>query len=458
MSDEFFNREAELLALEREWRRVGATLVLVWGRRRTGKTRLLGQFARGKRAVFYGATQQASATELRGFAAAVRQTLRPTGADLLAHGDFPDWERAFAYLGDRARKQRLVVVLDEFPYLADAEPGLPSILQKFWDHTGHKTKLFLVLCGSVQGVMEELQSDKAPLFGRVDLRFQLRPFGYREAGLFVPRLSPQDCAIAYAVTGGMPVHLSRWDDSAGHRANLRRLFGDPGSPLIEEGEFMLSSELPEASGYFRIMHAIATGNRTYGAIRKFADIDIQRQIGRLLSIGLVERTVPVTENPDRTKRAVYRIADNFLNFWFRFVYRHRSDIARGLGREVVDRVILPGLSDYMGEPWEEMCREFLRRRAAQGRLPMGVSTIGRWWTRDNSVEIDVVGLRGNKVVLAGSVKWAKKVGRNELNALHRAVEALPNRADQVQLVLFGREEVGGIEPKEALTFTAENLY
>src|SRR5262249_39405736 len=160
----------------------------------------------------------------------------------------------------------------------------------------------------------------------------------------------------------------------------------PVSPLIEEGEFILSSEMAEASGYFRILNAIATGARTYGAIKDFAGIDIQRQLERLIAIELVERVVPVSEDPSRSKRAVYRIADNFLSFWFRFIYRHRSDIARGLGDEVLDRLVIPGLPDYMGEPWEEMCRDFVRRQAGGDRVPVEVSRVGRWWNRDNSVE------------------------------------------------------------------------
>lgn len=452
----FFDRGAELRALDTAWESEGSVLALVWGRRRTGKTRLLGKFVEGKRAIFYGATQQASPTELRGLGQVARDALRPAGADLLALGELPDWGTAFDYLADKARRERLVVVLDEFPYLVEAEPGLPSILQRFWDHSGRATQLFLVLCGSAQAMMEELQTQRAPLFGRVDLRLQVHPFDYANAALFTPRLAPAERALAYGVLGGMPVYLQRWNDRVGHRANLQRLFADPSSPLVEEGEYVLSSELPEASGYFRILHAIAAGERTYGAIKNFARIDIARQLDRLLALGLVERVAPVTEDPSRTKRALYRIADNFLNFWFRFVYRHRADIARGLGREVVNRVVLPRLADYMGEPWEEMCREFVRREAAAGRLPVEVSRVGRWWNRDSSVEIDVVGLRDREVVLAGSVKWSRSGGERELRALRRAVEALPDRADRLHLALFAREDVQAAG--ETLAFTADDLY
>ncbi len=227
------------------------------------------------------------------------------------------------------------------------------------------------------------------------------------------------------------------------------------SPLLEEGEYVLSSELHEGAGYFRILRAIASGNRTYTGIRRFADIDVQRQLDRLVQVGLVERVVPITENPHRTKRAVYRIADNFLTFWFQFVYRHRADVARGLGKEVVDRTILPRLSDYMGEPWEEMCREHIRHKAAQGGLPVVVSSVGRWWNTDNSVEVDIVGMDGDKVVLAGSVKWAKSINSGELDKLRRATESLPKRADRVELVLFARERV----PKaDALCFTARDVF
>jgi AAA+ ATPase superfamily predicted ATPase len=457
VASDFLDREGAMQSLEGAWASPGAVLALVWGRRRTGKTRLLGRFIEGKRAVFYGATQQASPTELQGLGDAVRDALRPEGTDLLSLGSFPDWATAFGYLADRARTERLVVVLDEFPYLVESEPSLPSIIQKFWDHVGRETRLFLVLCGSAQAVMENLQRQRAPLFGRVDFRLQLLPFAFPEAGLFVPSLPPGERALAYGVLGGMPVHLQRWDDSLDHRANLLRLFADPVSPLVEEGEFILSSELPEASGYFRILHAIAAGQRTYGGIKDFARIDIQRQLDRLLAIGLVERVVPATEDSTHTRRALYRIADNFLNFWFRFIYRHRTDIARGLGRELVDRVIVPGLSDYMGEPWEEMCREFVRRQAIRGRLPVEVSLVGRWWNRDSSVEIDVVGLRGTEVVLAGSVKWARSAGQHELRALRRAAEALPGRADEVHLALFAREEVADVGG-DVLRYTAEDLY
>ncbi len=251
--------------------------------------------------------------------------------------------------------------------------------------------------------------------------------------------------------------IRRWEDGLPQQANLRRLFADPVSPLVEEGEFILSSELPEASGYFRILHAIATGARTYGAIKDFAGIEIQRQLERLLAIGMVEREVPVTEDPSRSKRAVYRIADNFLNFWFRFIYRHRSDIARGLGEELLDRLVIPGLPDYMGEPWEKMCRDFIRGEAIRGRLPIEVSKVGRWWNRDNSVEIDIVGLRGSEVVLAGSVKWSRSAGTQDLRTLRRAAEALPDRAEHVQLALFAREQIRGID-QDVLGFTAEDLY
>lgn len=174
------------------------------------------------------------------------------------------------------------------------------------------------------------------------------------------RATAEERAIAFGILGGMPTYLRRWRDDVGHAANLCGSFGDPASPLIEEGEFVLSSELPEGSGYFRILRAIAAGHRTYGAIKTFADIDIQRQLDRLLALEFTERQTPVTEDPSRTKRSVYRIADNFLASWFRFVYPNRADIARGLGRHVVDRSILPNLSDHMGEPWEEICRGFLR--------------------------------------------------------------------------------------------------
>jgi len=458
MEDPFIGRDPELKSLQDAWDQQGSSLVLVWGRRRVGKTRLLGRFAEGKRAVFYGATQQAPAAELAAFSDAVRTALAPTGTDLLAHDDFPNWASALDYLADQAAAQPLLVVLDEFPYLVATEPALPSLVQRFWDHRGRGSQLMLVLCGSAQAIMVELQSQSAPLFGRIDRRLHVAPFSARDAARFTPGLPAADAATIYGILGGMPTYLSRWRPGQDRDANLRRLFGEASSPLIEEGEFVLTSELPDASGYFRILHGIAAGNRTFKTLRDFAAIDIARQLERLQQVGLVQREVPATEDPHRSKRVVYRIGDNFLHFWFRFVHRRRVDIARGLGTEVVDRTIIPRLNDYMGEPWEEMCRDHVRRLAAGGVLPAEVSTVGRWWNRDNSVEIDVVGLDDRKVVLAGSVKWAAAAGRVELQRLREAVEALPNRAPHVELALFARGNVTDVAPAEALTFTADDIY
>jgi len=458
MSEPFLDRTLESQTLEEVWREPGAHLVLVWGRRRAGKTRLLGELAAGKRAVFYGATQQANAAELAGLSDCARRALQPTGPDLLALGDFSSWDAALSYLGAQAERERLLVVLDEFPYLVASEPALPSLIQRFWDHRAQGTQLTLVLCGSAQAAMLDLQAANAPLYGRIDLRLQVRPFGYRDAALFTPGLAPADLACVYGTMGGMPVYLSRWHAGQSRGANLRRLFGDASSPLVEEGEFVLTSELPDAAGYFRILHGIASGHRTFNALRQFAAIDIKRQLDRLLELGLVLREVPATEDPMRSKRVVYRIGDNFLDFWFRFVFRRRADIARGLGRELVERTILPKLDDHMGPVWEEMCREAVRRRAAQGALPVQVSSVGRWWNRDNSVEIDIVGLDDRRVVFAGSAKWSRSVGRGELRRLQAAVQALPNCAAEVQLALFAREQVLDVDPGEALTLTAADLY
>lgn len=454
MPDAFLNRTEELAALERLWAAPRGSLGIVWGRRRVGKTRLLGAFSDHKRVIFYGATEQAGAAELAAFAEAARTTLAPHGADLLALGGFPTWEGAFTYLAAQAHSEPLLVVLDEFPYLVAAEPALPSILQRFWDHAGRRSHLKLILCGSARSAMEGLQAERAPLFGRADLTLQVGPFAPSHVGLFLRNSNAIERAIAFGVLGGMPTYLSRWDAGAGHETNLRRLFGDPSSPMIDEGELVVSSEVPEGAGYFRILHAIASGHRTSGAIRSFADIDIARQLDRLLRLGLVIREVPATEDPDRSRRSLYTIGDNFLSFWFRFVYRRRADIARGLGRQVVDRTILPDLSDHLGPRYEEMAREHVRTLAAAGDPDL--DRVDRWWNRDSSVEIDIVGSRRRRVTFAGSVTWGKRAGPRELALLRRASEALPNRGDDVRFALVAREKVDPVGPG-VLALTAADL-
>lgn len=453
----FYNRELELRTLERTWSAREGQLVLVWGRRRTGKSYLLAQFAEGKRAVHYTATERSPDAELAAFSDAVRVALDPGPRDLLAGGPFRSWDEALRYLAAAADGRRLLVVLDELQYLVAGDPALPSVIQRFWDEHGRGSRLRLVLCGSATAVLEGLGAERAPLFGRFSTSLQIHPFSYHETAVFQPGLAPADQAVMYGILGGMPLYLGMWNAEESVADNALRLFGDPGSPLVNEGELLLRTELPEAAGYFRLMSAVAAGRTRFAELRDTVQMNPARPLERLTSVRLLERRAPVTEDPARSRQRAYRVADNFLAFWFRFVYPNRGEIERGLGPAIVRAGILPLLDDYMGPVFEEMCRDYVRLRAAAGELD-AVTRVGAWWTRDGQTEIDVVALSRRSVVLAGEAKWARSVDRRVLRDLTGKLPRLPNVTDDVKLALFARERFHDLTSSDALLVTARDLY
>lgn len=435
MATPLLDRERELRTLEGSARRPGGQLVVVWGRRRVGKTFLLQAFTEGRHAVYYAAAQQSEPVELAGFTDACRKTF---GEDRLPAGyRFPDWSTALDFVTGRAGRRRLIVVLDEFPYLAAATKGLEGIVQRWWDQQGKRSRLTLVLCGSAVSYMEQIQGPSAPLHQRATVMLQVPPLSYRAAGLFTPRLAPGERAVVYGILGGSPLYLEMWDQRTSVRDNLLRLFGTPTSPLVDAPELVLSGEIPQTEGAFRILQAVASGRTQLGEIGDYARVAPERPVKRLLRLGILERRVPALDDPERTKRGVYRIADPYFTFWFRFIQANRTQISRGLGSRLVDGLILPLLDDHMGLIFEEMARDFVRTLVARGKSP--AHRIESWWSADGQHEIDIVGIGGTRTVRAvGTVKWSKApLGRRLLDDLERHATALGAPASAMR-VLIGR--------------------
>ncbi len=301
-------------------------LVLVYGRRRIGKSYLLEQFGTGKPTIFCQATQQTEARELAGFTSAVRAVL---GEGALPPGyDFPGWDEALGFLSARGG-ERLVVILDEFPYLAASTAGVPSIVQRWWDRHGRASDVMLVLCGSAQRFMEELDRAAAPLHRRFTAKFHVRPLDFRTAALFTPTLSGEDNARVYSILGVTPLYLRQWNAKLDLRANLLALFGDPASSLVDAAELTLSTDLEDARAPYRALQAVALGATKHNEIRSQAKITTDRTIQRLLDLDLLERRVPATKNAAKSRRASYAIGDPYYRFYFRFIAQQaRCDRSR----------------------------------------------------------------------------------------------------------------------------------
>lgn len=457
MTARLLDRESEMRALSAATQRPGGQLVMVWGRRRVGKTFLLQAFIERRRAIYYAAAQQSAPVELAGFTEACRSVL---GSERLPRGyDFPDWTTALDFVAEFAGRQRLVVVLDEFPYLAAVTRGIEGVVQRWWDQRGKRNRVTLILCGSAVAYMEQIQGPGSPLHQRATVTLEVRALSYRAAGLFTPRLAPRDRAVVYGILGGAPLYLELWDQRSSLRDNLLRLFGTPASPLVDAPELVLSGEVPQAEGAFRILQAVASGRTQLGQIGDYARVAPERPVKRLVTLGILERRVPALDDPDRSRRAVYRISDPYFRFWSRFIQANRAQIARGLGHRLVDGTILPLLDDHMGPIFEEMAREYVRELAARGRLP--ADRIESWWSSDGQHELDLVGLSGSKTVsLVGTVKWsAGLLGARVLDELEEHVVALraPGNAARVAV---GRS---GCDPRAVRTrsihcFSVDDMY
>ncbi len=463
---EILDRESEWAELVRIWQRRGPDLLFVLGRRRVGKSYLLGRFAREVQGIYYQATKRTESEQLLRLSSIVGAHF---GDPALQRGvPFPDWESLFEYVTDRAADAPFLIVLDEFPYLSASAPALPSILQSLWDHRWAKTRIKLVLSGSHITAMRQLEEADQPLYGRRTGRIDVEPFDYVNAARFFPSYGVEDRLRAYGIFGGIPGHLTLLDPEESLPRNAADHILQPSGRLLDEAQHMLDAFLSDAQVHYSVIEAIANGERTWQGITKRVGRDggsLSRAVQWLIGMRLLDRVVPITEsNPAKSKRAVYRITDPYVAFWHRFVSPMISAGMVGLatGERLWEHQVAPRLDDYMGPVFEGVCRAFVRRT---DRLPFAPLRVGDWWDADSRNEVDVVAIGGDGELLLGECRWGT-VRLSDLRTLQARADLIARELTGVRTVHFALFSGAELSPElqtevdagRVLHFSAEDLY
>lgn len=417
----FIGREKELAELERLYNSDKFEFAVIYGRRRVGKTALINEFIRDKRVVYFTGVETNAKQNLENFSKCIFTLSESFALD----ATFPSFQAALESVFVMAQNERLILVIDEYPYVARAERSLASTLQLLIDKYQQQSKLFIILCGSSMSYMEDnVLAYKAPLYGRRTAQFKILPFDFFETRAYLRNASDEDCALFYGIVGGTPQYLRAVDDSKSPEENIIRLYLNPTSAIFEEPSNLLKQEVREPAIYNAIITAVATGASKLSEISGKVGEDTgvcATYIKNLMALGIIKREIPYGEKA--SKKSIYSIEDNMFRFWYRFVPENNSLIAKGATTAALER-IRPELSDYMGGVFEEICKQYLWKELIEGRCPIAFSDIGRYWGTNphtrTQFEIDIMGEESKSAALFAECKWKNE--RTDVSVLEMLVE------------------------------------
>nr|WP_043884388.1 ATP-binding protein [Lactobacillus crispatus] len=398
---------------------------VIYGRRRIGKTSLINEFLKDKKSIYYVALEENAEDNLKRFSDAI-SIFKNT--DQGGKEKFANFEECFKEITHLAQKQRVILVIDEFPYLAKAYPTISSMLQSYIDHEFKETNLFLILCGSSMSFMErQVLGYQSPLYGRRTLALKLEPFKLSEAHEMLPKLSKEDAFIINTVCGGVPQYLSYMSDSMSVADNIKKNFLSKSGRLFDEPNNLLQQELRDPTNYNSIINAIASGASKHSKIAQSAHLQtgpLTTYLNNLIDLGIVEKKLPVTEQKkSKSKNIVYRICDGMFRFWYTFVGKQTDLIERGL-TDLAWVKVQKGLSDFMGPEFEKYSQDFMWSQDMNEKIvPNPFIHLGNWWGTDKrthqQVELDIVGFSDDeRDGYFGECKWKNEpISRSVLEKL-----------------------------------------
>ncbi len=409
----FINRENELAVLENEYKKQNASFVVVYGRRRVGKTTLIEKFIENKNAIYLLADLQNEKLQIDRFKTIIAEKFND---EILKSIEIKDWETLFKYIVQKELREKLIIVIDEFQYLAKINKAIPSIFQRIWDELLKNKNIMLILSGSLISLMYDIAlSYSSPLYGRRTAQIKLQPMNFFNFKKFFNLDDNIKLFEFYSVIGGIPKYIEFFDKNKSIYENIKSNILNKNSFLYEEPKFVLKDEVKEPINYFSILQVISQGEHKIGKIASKLGIETKNLtsfIEKLIELEILERKIPVTEeNPAKSKKGLYFIKDNFFNFWFRYVFPYQSYLETEQYDLVINKIKLD-FKYYTSLIFENVCQEFVLNKA---KLPFPTQKIGKWWERD--IEIDLVALGENEILFGECKYWDNPVGLNVLNDL-----------------------------------------
>ena len=423
----FIGRERELASLRQLYSSDKFEFVVLYGRRRVGKTALINHFIDGKKAIYFMGVESNAKQNLENFSKSIIEY----ASGIEAETSFASFQAALETVFRLSENERIILAIDEYPYVARASKSLASTLQLLIDKYKDRSKLMLILCGSSMSYMEDhVLAYKAPLYGRRTAQIKLQPFDFEETCRYFGSFSTEEKALAYGIVGGTPQYLLQMNDRISIEENVKNTYLNPTSSLYEEPTNLLKQEVREPAIYTAIITAIATGASRMSEISGKVGEDTNvcsTYLKNLVALGIVQKETPYGEKA--SKRSIYSIDDNMFRFWYRFVPENASMIARGAA-DLVYKRIEPHLSEYMGKVFEEICKQYLWKLLLNGKSPVEFASLGRWWGNDPvhkcQAEIDIMGEQDKDTALFAECKWtAEQVDLAVLETLLARSELFP---------------------------------
>ena len=469
----FIGRKRELSSLEKLYHQQGFGMTVIYGRRRIGKSTLIREFLKDKRAIFYTATKVGKARNLELFCQQVVSLLDPS----LTGVSFPSLEAILDLITDRLGGDKLVLVIDELPYWAQDDGALLSVLQKYIDTRWSEQDMMIILCGSSLSFMEnKVLSEKSPLFGRRNKQIRLEAFDYLEAAEFVPNYSAEDKAIIYGITGGVAKYLAMIDPRGSADDNIKAQFFNTDGYLYDEPRNLLAQEFTDVALVNNVIEQIASGSNTVNEISQKIGQNsstVLYALDKLIQVGLITKKKCITEEKNR-KKTQYVLKDQMFRFWYAFIPKATSIIEIGQGDLYFDRVVKPQIHNYMGSVFEEMCRYYTLKEGICGAFGNTLTEVGTWWGTEillrgsekvqQSADIDVVGISElDKTAVLGECKFKKeKIDKNVYDTLLRRSAVISGKYRIIRFLFFSLSGYtswfDSIQNNDIVLLTLDDLY